>query len=151
MNMNSGIAYAQRAIAMCLIITTQGEKEYIECSKWKCDFPISANMSKIKRSPVDYSILVHDVEFSYEQFVEVKYVLVNGTKQAIQPYTQVCCDNYHCDEFCHLREDEMESTFGLKVKCVSKTILDISELNRNKKYHESFIIHDPKLYMIFFS
>ena len=121
--MSGEVSYAQRVIMIWFIIGGQRESIYVDCSD--C-FPISVNISKVTHSNED--IIFYGVRFPQGHYTgDNKTVLFNGTKIDVQPYARVCCSGYRCDKFCH--EKEIELTFGLKVKCVLKIILDISEFN----------------------
>ncbi|XP_055295020.1 G-protein coupled receptor Mth2-like [Sitodiplosis mosellana] len=119
--MNVGITYAQRVLLICLIIGGQRESFYVDGNESECDFSILVNISRVTQWNND-GITVYDVQFSKGQYARVDYALVNGRKTAIQ----VCCLEYQCNKFCHLHEDDIELTLGLKVKCVLKTILNIN-------------------------
>lgn len=142
--MTAKVSYAQRVIMIWFIIGGQFESIYVDCSELECDFSISVNISKATHSNKD--IIFYGVRFPHGHYTEDnKIVLLNGTKIDVQPYAKVCCSGYQCDKFCH--ENEIELTFGLKVKCILKIILDISEFNGWWFYQSSRI----KYFQLFFS
>lgn len=125
------MSFAQRVIMIWFIIGSQRESIYVDCSEFECDFPLSMNISKITFANED--IIFYGVRFPQGQYaVDDKDVLLNRLKIHMSSSAKVCCSDYQCDRFCH--ENEIELTFGLKVKCILKIILDISEFNRSRFY-----------------
>lgn len=124
--MTSAVSHAQRVIMIWFIIGSQPDSIYVDCGESDCDFPILVNISKTNHSIKD--IIFDGVRLSQRYYtVDNKIGLLDGAKIDVQPYAQLCCSGYDCDRFC--RENEIDLTFGVKVKCILKVLLDISEFN----------------------